>query len=176
MKSRVLAVVVLSCLACVTAVAQKTNIDWDRQENFSQFHTYAWEQSPHPAHGLWHQRIIDAVDQQLQAKGLQKVDSNPDLWVTYSKSIHDQKTLVGTGYTFGPAWYWGPWGYNGAPTYNSYVTKWATLVVELADAKNKQVLWRGSATDTVTDNSDKNIKKLDKAVDKLFRQYPPKGK
>ena len=61
MKSRVLAVVVLSCLPCVTAVAQKTNIDWDRQENLSQFHTYAWEQSPHPAHGLWHQRIIDAV-------------------------------------------------------------------------------------------------------------------
>jgi hypothetical protein len=176
MKSRVLAVVVLSCLACVTAVAQKTNIDWDRQANFSQYKTYAWEQSPNPAHGLWHQRIIDAVDQQLQAKGLQKVDSNPDLWVTYSKSIKDQKMLVGTGYNFGPAWYWGPWGYNGAPTYNSYVTKWATLVVELADAKNKQDLWRGSATNTVTDNSNKNIKNLDKAVEKLFKQYRPKGK
>ena len=48
-------------------------------------------------------------------------------------------------------------------------------MLELADAKDKQVLWRGSATDTVTDNSNKNIKNLDKAVAKLFKGYPPKG-
>ena len=83
---------------------------------------------------------------------------------------------MGTGYSYGPGWYWGPWGTPAGPvTYNTYVTKQATLVVELADTKNKQVVWRGSATDTVTDNSDKNIKKLDKAVDKLFKQYPPRG-
>ena len=179
MKSRILALVVLSCLACVTAVAQKTNIDWDRQANFSQYHTYAWEKSPHPANGLWDQRIVDAVDQQLAAKGLQKVDanSNPDVWVTYSKSIKDQKTLVGTGYGYGPGWYWGPWGGGGGPVmYNTWVTKEATLVIELADTKNKQILWRGAATDTVTDNSNKNINNLDKAVAKLFKGYPPKGK
>jgi hypothetical protein len=49
-------------------------------------------------------------------------------------------------------------------------------VVELADAKNKQDLWRGAATDTVTDNSNKNINNLDKAVAKLFKGYPPKAK
>jgi hypothetical protein len=49
-------------------------------------------------------------------------------------------------------------------------------VVELADAKDKEVLWRGAATDTVTDNSNKNINNLDKAVVKLFKGYPPKGK
>src|ERR1035437_11164827 len=85
MKSRILALVVLSCLAGVTAVAQKTNIDWDSQANFSQYHTYAWEKSPHPASGLWDQRITDAVDKQLQAKGLQKVDSYPDVWVKRSE-------------------------------------------------------------------------------------------
>jgi hypothetical protein len=178
MKSRILALVVLSCLACVTAVAQKTNIDWDRQANFSQFHTYAWEESPHPANGLWHQRIVDAVDKQLQAKGLQKVDpsANPDMWVSYSKSIKDQKTVVGSGYGYGPGWGWGAWGMGGPSMYNTYVTKEATLVVELADVKDKQILWRGSATDTVSDNSNKNINNLDKAVAKLFKGYPPKGK
>jgi hypothetical protein len=60
--------------------------------------------------------------------------------------------------------------------YNTWVTKEATLVIELADTKNKQILWRGAATDTVTDNSNKNINNLDKAVAKLFKGYPPKGK
>lgn len=176
MKIRIFAIVVLSLLVSGAAFAQKTNVDWDRQANFSQFHTYAWEKSPHPANGLWDQRIVDAVDQQLQAKGFKKVDSDPDLWVVYSKSIKDQKTLVGTGYNYGPGWGWGAWGGGGPVMYNTWVTREATLVVEIADAKDKQLLWRGSVTDTVTDNSNKNINNLNKAVDKLFKQYPPKGK
>ena len=176
MKSRILAVVILSCLACVTAVAQKTNIDWDRQANFSQYHTYAWEKSPHPAHGLWDQRIVNQVDKQMAAKGFTKVESDPDVWVVYSNSIKDQKTLVGTGYGYGPGWGWG-YGWGGGPvTYNTWVTKEGTLVVEIADAKDKQLLWRGSVTDTISDNSTKNINTLDKAVAKLFKGYPPKGK
>ncbi len=172
---RVLAFVVLSLLFAAVSFAQKTNIDWDRNANFSEFHTCAWEPSPNPAKGLWNQRIVDAVNRELQAKGLTLVDSNPDLWVVYSKSIHDQKQVVGTGYGFGPSWNWGYWGPS-AVRYNTYVTKQGTLVVEIADAKDHQLLWRGSVTDTLSDNNNKNISKLDKAVAKLFRDYPPKQK
>jgi Domain of unknown function (DUF4136) len=175
---RIFALVVLGLLASSAAVAQKTNIDWDRQANFSQYHTYMWQKSPHPAKGFWDERIMSAVDQQLQAKGLTKVDSNPDLWVVYSNSIHDQKEVVGTGYNYGPGWGWGGWGYMGptTTTYNTYVTKLGTLVVEISDVKQKDLLWRGSATDTISDNSNKNIKTLDKAVAKLFKGYPPTAK
>ncbi len=176
MMKRVFSVVVLSLLLSTLALAQKVDIDWDRSANFSNFHTYMWETSPRPARGLWHQRITDAIDQQLQAKGLTKVDSNPDMWVVYSNSIHDQKEVVGNNYGFGPAWGWGYWGAPTQTTYNTYVTKIGTLVVELADAKNKQILWRGNATDTISDNSNKNISNLDKAVAKLFKGYPPKEK
>ena len=91
MMKRVFSVALLSLLLSTLALAQKVDIDWDRSANFSTFHTYMWEKSPRPAHGLWHQRIIDPIDQQLQAKELTKVDSNPDMWVVYSNSIHDQK-------------------------------------------------------------------------------------
>lgn len=175
MCKRVLVFVVVIVVLAATAVAQKTNIDWDRSANFAEFHTYAWEPSPHPAQGFWNQRIVDAVNRELQAKGLKMVDSNPDLWVVYSKSIHDQKQVVGTGYGFGPGWYWGYWGPN-TVNYNTYVTKQGTLVVEIADAKDHELMWRGSVTDTLSDNNNKNISKLDKAVAKLFRNYPPKQK
>ena len=175
MSKRVLAFVVVTLVLAATAFAQKTNIDWDRSANFAEFHTYAWEPSPHPAQGFWNQRIVDAVNRELQAKGLKMVDSNPDLWVVYSKSIHDQKQVIGTGYRMGPGWGWGYWGPN-TVTYNTYVTKEGTLVVEIADAKDHELMWRGSVTDTLSDNSNKNIGKLDKAVAKLFRDYPPKQK
>jgi len=172
---RIFALAVLGLLVTSgVAVAQKTNIDWERDANFSQYHTYMWQKSPHPAKGFWDQRIMDAVDQQLQAKGLTKVDSNPDLWVVYSNSIHEQKELVGTGYNYGPYWGWGWWGGPTSVTYNTYVTKIGTLVVEMSDAKQHELLWRGSVSDTIKDNSEKNIKILDKAVAKLFKGYPPK--
>ena len=177
MKSRILALAVLSVLISTVAFAQKTNIDWDRTADFSNYHTYMWEKSPHPAKGFWDQRIVDAIEQQLAKKGFKKVDSDPDVWVVYSNSIHEQKETVGTGYSYGPGWGWGGWG--AAPStvvYNTWVTKEGTLVVDIADAKQKHLLWRGSVTDTISDNSNKNIKTLDKAVAKLFQGYPPKEK
>ena len=178
MYKRLFAVAVLCCLSSTLALAQKIETDWDRTANFANFHTYAWEKSPHPAKGFWNDRIIDAVNKELQAKGLSMVDAsaNPDMWVVYSNSIKDQKQVVGTGYSMGPGWYWGGWGGPSSVTYNTYVTKQGTLVVEIADAKNKQLLWRGSATDTISDNSNKNINNLNKAVTKLFQKFPPQEK
>jgi hypothetical protein len=175
MKKRILAGMVLCVLLSTAAFAQKVNIDWDRSANFGNFHTYMWEKSPHPAKGFWDQRIMDGVDKQLQAKGLTKVDANPDIWVVYSNSIHDQKQVVGTGYGMGPSWGWGYWGPSSV-SYNTYVTKLGTLVVELADVKGKDLLWRGSVTNTISDNSNKNINNLDKSINKLFQNYPPKEK
>lgn len=172
--NRQLVVLAFCLLVSAAALAQKTNVDWDRSTNFSQFHTYAWEPSPQPAKGLWDQRIIDGVNQQLQAKGLQLVQSNPDLWVVYTSHIHDQSQVVGTGYNFGPSWGWGPW-WGGPQTvaYTTFITKEGTLVVEMANAKTQELEWRGSVTDTIKDNSNKNIKTLDKSISKLFKNYPP---
>jgi hypothetical protein len=87
MKASISTILVVAMLMATAALAQKVNIDWDRGTDFSEFHTYAWQPSTHPATGLWDQRIIDAVNTQLQAKGYKLVESNPDLWVVYRNSI-----------------------------------------------------------------------------------------
>jgi Domain of unknown function (DUF4136) len=175
MKIRVSAILLLILLAAAAAVAQKVNVDWDRGTDFSEYHTYAWQPSTHPAKGLWDQRIVDAVNAQLQAKGFKLVDANPDLWVVYSNSIKKDQQVVGTGYTMGPTWGWGyGWGGPTTTTYNTYTTREGTLIVEIADTHGHRLLWRGSVTDTISDNSDKNIKKLNGAVNKLFKNFPPK--
>jgi uncharacterized protein DUF4136 len=43
---------------------------------------------------------------------------------------------------------------------------------DLFDTRTKQLLWRGSANDTLSDNSTTNIKNLDKGVEKMFKQLP----
>jgi Domain of unknown function (DUF4136) len=44
---------------------------------------------------------------------------------------------------------------------------------DLFDAKTKQLIWKGAASDTLSNNSNKNIKNLDKGVEKMFKQFPP---
>jgi hypothetical protein len=166
---------VLCLLVSTLAFAQKVNINADRSADFASYHTYMWEAGPNPAQGFWNQRIIDAVDKQLQAKGLTKVDANPDLWVVYSNSIKDEKSVAGAGYGLGPTWGWGNSGANAAVN-NTFIFRVGTLVVEIADTKTRQLIWRGSVSDTIDDKTNKNINILDKSVAKLFKGYPPKQK
>ena len=58
-------------------------------------------------------------------------------------------------------------------TVNTY--KVGTLVVDLFDPKTKKLMWRGSASDTLSDKSDKNIKNLNKGVGKMFKHFPPEA-
>ena len=174
MKTRLTFVLTLMLLSAATLFAQKVNVDWDRGTDFSKFKTYAWQPSPDPAKELWDQRVIDGVNQQLQAKGFQLVTANAQLWVVYTAHIKHEQQVVGTGYNMGPGWGWGYWGGPTTTTYNTYTYKEGTLVVEIADNNGRTLLWRGSATDTLADNSDKNIKKLNGAINKLFKNFPPK--
>jgi hypothetical protein len=50
-----------------------------------------------------------------------------------------------------------------------------TLVIDMYDAKTKQLLWRGTAGGTLSDKADKNEKKLEKAVAKMFKDFPPRS-
>ena len=59
-------------------------------------------------------------------------------------------------------------------TYQTYTTHEGTLIVDIADANGHQLLWRGSATNAISDNSDKNIKTLNNMMNKLFKNFPPK--
>ena len=61
------------------------------------------------------------------------------------------------------------------PRYSaSYVEKQATLIVDLVDNSNKQMVWRGVARDTLADSSDENLKNFTKAMDKMFKIFAPK--
>jgi hypothetical protein len=53
-----------------------------------------------------------------------------------------------------------------------------TLVIDMADAKKNQVVWRGMGVKEIdtTAKPDKRDKSINKAVEKIFKNYPPKKK
>ena len=48
-----------------------------------------------------------------------------------------------------------------------------TMIVDLYDAKNKSLVWRGIAQNTLkSNNGNKNSQMVSKAVQKMFKQWP----
>jgi hypothetical protein len=168
----IITVAVLFLVSAGSAFAQKVNVDYDHGANFAKYKSYAWIESKNRvASDLTHKRIIEAIEQQLTAKGVQKTDSNPDLLVVYNAGLKEEVSVQGYSYGYAP-YRWG----GGTVHVNKVVELRATLVVDLVDAQQQQLVWRGIATDTVSDNPEKNIKKINKAAEKMFKKFPPPGK
>jgi hypothetical protein len=87
----------------------------------------------------------------------------------------DQQTLDTFYDGFGGGWGWRRFGGGGfgEATTTTDTYKVGTVVVDLFATKTKQLIWRGAASDTLSDNSDKNIKNLNESVDKMFKHFPP---
>jgi hypothetical protein len=157
-----------------SAFAQKVQTDFDHQANFSQYKTYSWQEIK-PANSLWDARIKNAVDAQLAAKGWTQVPSGGDVAVVAIKTTQTQRTLQTFYDGMGGGWGWRRFGGGGfgdaTTTEQDY--KEGTLVIDFYDAKTKQLIWRGSAQDTLSDKAAQNEKNLDKGVAKMFKAFPP---
>jgi hypothetical protein len=164
--------VAMMMLASVVAVAQQVKTDYDRNANFTQYKTYSWS-SVKTKDPLLVDRIKSAVNSALAAKGLTQVDSGGDLSIVAMEITRNHQTL-NTFYDGGfGGWRWGGFG-DATTTTETY--KVGTLVVDLFDTQSKELVFRGSSSDTLSSNSDKNIKNLNKGVDKMFKRFPPEAK
>ena len=150
-----------------SAAAVKT--DYDRNANFAQYKTYSWErvQTRDP---LMVDRIKSAVNGSLAAKGLTEVPTGGDLSIVAIEVTHNQQTLDTFYNNFGGGRRFGGFG-DATTTTETY--RVGTLVVDLSDPATKKLVWRGSASDTLSDKSEKNIDNLDKGVVKMFKKFPP---
>lgn len=168
--------ILLLVVGAASANAQKVQVGADPNIDLSNFKSYAWTKGMGGSNPIIHQLIVDAVDRALTSKGLTKVETEPEITVViWAATESDMHTTY-------PSW---------SPSLNSIstgivvgtqtwpVTK-GTLVVSLSDTRTKNSLWRGQATDTLkhgpTGNAAKDAKsvekKIKKAVEKMFKQYP----
>jgi hypothetical protein len=170
---KILASVGIMLLAASASFAQQVKTDYDRSADFSQYRTYSWEkvQTQDP---LWVGRIKEAVNSTLAAKGWTQVPSGGSVAIVAIEMTQNQQTLDTFYNGFGGGWRWGGGFGDSTTTVDTY--KVGTLVVDLFDTNTKKLLWRGSASDTLSDKSDKNIKELDKGVQKMFDHFPPQPK
>jgi hypothetical protein len=174
MQKVMLALVGMTLVFAGMASAQQVKTDYDRSANFALYKTYSWEhiETKDP---LNVDRIKHAVNAVLAARGWRLVGSGADVAVVAMEITRDKQTLDTFYDGFGGGWGWRRFGGGGfgEATTTTDTYKVGTVVVDLFDTKTKQLIWRGAASDTLSDNSDKNIKNLNESVDKLFKHFPP---
>jgi hypothetical protein len=168
----------------IAAFAGGVRTDYDHSADFTQYHTYSWGkvQTSIP---FYTDRIKQAVDAKLQAKGWQLVPTGGSVTVFASDNVHNQKEVQtmydGFGGGWGGGWGWGGWGWglgNPGGFVDSDTTvsnqKLGNLVVDIFEGSSKKLLWRGLATEDLSTNADKNTKALDNDVNSMFKNFPPK--
>jgi hypothetical protein len=147
------------------ASAQEVIVDSVKGSRLASCATYSWSKG-HPAQDPFvDERIVDAVDAALARKGWKKIEDGAACLVAYHASVKDEKSVQ--------VWEPGGWRFRGGfASVDIRTVRSGMLVVDVADAASRRLLWRGIARDTLGDKPETNQKKLAKATQKMFKELP----
>jgi len=167
-----LAIAFAVLVAVPLAFAQKVNTDFDKTYDFSQIHTFAIVFGTPWNNPLQQQRAKEDIAKQLTSKGWKEVpdQNSADAVVAIHGAVTQQKS-VDTFYS-GGGWGWG----GGMAQTNVNTINVGEMVVDILSTRNKQTIFRATAMDELSDKPQKNTEKLDKAIEKMFKDFPPKAK
>lgn len=170
----------LLIIAVMTAACSTLQVaaDWDHTVDFSKYRTFALREGTKSKNPLIQNRIERAVTSTLQSKGQRLDPQNPDLLVYTHVRVSKEERIDYNTYGYGGWFGWGGWGAGGWATTTATVREIpvGTLIVDLVDAQKKALVWRGTASDTITDQEQVSQENIDKAVAKLFEKFPPPSK
>jgi hypothetical protein len=167
MKIRFALCAMIVCVTSAVAVGQQVSVNYNHNQSFSQFHTYAWasNNANQIQNSILAQVAQQDIDTAMQGKGFTKVQESqkPDLILSANGGMRQQ-----TSYTA-----WGMRGIGGGmggitPQQNVE----GTLIVDLYNASTQSLVWRGIAQDTLSNNGNKNQQMVGNAVNKMFKQWP----
>lgn len=149
------------------------NYDYNPTADFSSLKTYNWIPIPTAANidRINVDRMRNAVNTQLEAKGLEMKSDNPDFLIATHIAKKEKIDIESWGYNYG---YYSPGG-SGVSTF--YYEE-GTIILDFVDPKTKDVLWRGTAKGEVDDAAtpEKKEKRINEAIQKMLENFPPPSK
>jgi hypothetical protein len=174
--------VVAALLAFTSSLAhaQKIKVEFDKNIDFSKFKTYAWDPTPQPNNKpLLVTAIKGAINEELTTRGLKEVSANPDVYVQLYGAMDSDASISYSDLYYGAGGIapfdqsflvWG--AVPGSVT--TVVVHKGQLIVDVIDASQKRLAWRGQAKEKLSEKRQKALEQVNTAVEKMFAQYPVK--
>jgi len=155
------------------AWGQEFKVEYDKNRNFTQYKTFRFGEgelvTPKDQRQMTAEQadklVKDAMTRELESKGLQRVDSDADLVVSY---------VIGT-LARSDAGNVGPMGLTPGSMDRTYMKDYrqGNLVIDLNDRQDIKV-WRVNATMEMTSSNAEKI--ISEVIQKGFRKYPKPAK
>jgi hypothetical protein len=143
--------------------AQTIRVQWDHKVDFTRYQSFAWIEGTAAVDPEVNRILAESIENELSVRGIFPDEEEPDLQVVYHASARSEFELGG-GYRR-------DWKDSGAVTVDSHLA--GTLVVDLVDAEENRVVWRGIATATVSGDPKKARGRIPAVVQKMLADFPP---
>lgn len=172
----------LGTSGCATSARVGVSSDFDHSVNFRAYQTWSWypqqgrdtEGGPARSYeSFLDQRIRAAVEREMTAKGLTKVDQAPDVFVAYSAKVENKQRVNNNMMNPYGGWGMGGWGYGrgmGMMPVTEY--KAGTVILDIVDAKRKELAWRGIGVAQLDQNTINEAETF-RIVNSILGTYPP---
>ena len=121
--------------------------------------------------------LIESTTRELEAAGLKRVDSNPDLLVNFFVSTRETistrpSTTASMHHSRGRYSTWRGYSFGVSTTEVVQRTE-GTIAVDIVDPARNMLVWEGAASQRVTDSTRQNLQPVvDRAITDIFAQFP----
>lgn len=176
MKNLIFPILLLFLYSCssITVTA-----DYDKEVDFTSYKTFSllkWRaDNSRLINDFDKKRLEDAVINEMTARGYDYIKIGGDLAVSVFLILENKTDYTaytdyygGYGYYYGTPWGWGP----SRTTVSQYNYTLGTLIFNVFDAKQKRLIWQGTAIGEVDDNPLNRDNNIPKAVGEVFYRYP----
>jgi hypothetical protein len=179
---RLLAVGAIALLMAGCASGPDVRGDFDPAADFGRFRTFGFVEQAGTdagdARSITTTLLQNAAAREMQARGYVRSDT-PDLVINFHGRLEERVDIQSRpAPSMGPTWGyrgwagspWGGWGGTEVTTRRYNV---GTLVIDLVDLQQRQMVFQGSVQDTVTRQMQQNREQtINDAVAQIFARFP----
>jgi hypothetical protein len=167
-----------------TAFAQKVKVGYDKSVDFSRYKTYTWAEPAMPStRPMLYLMVVGSVEHELKNSGLQRADNDGDLilipaggmefGINTAAATPVLSTYGGLPLSIDATMWTGAGGT--ANLTGAYVPE-GTLQLQFVDRSTTKIIWNGTVSEKLdVENKKKSLDRIDKAIAKLIKQFPPKA-
>ena len=172
--------IAIGFLACMVACSStRVSYDYDKSTDFSKYQTYNYSEDAMnlPIQQLNRDRVLNAIDKEMTARGFTKSE-DPDVLVDLHAKTEEKRDATAT--TTSDGMYGNPWAWGYAPGFsttqinvNEYTE--GTLFINIVDAGMEKIVWQGIGRGALNEGNispEKREENINKAISKIFENYP----
>jgi hypothetical protein len=171
----------LSFLGCLLLQCSPVYVPYSKQvaeRDLSDYKTFKFSEMQVENESSWQpqaqnlEQVQQMIATELERRGISQVESDPDLLVNLGVVFSDEVQTRETDIRDAPM-YMGSRNYHWE-SQEVVVREYqeGTLMMDVVDADNEEMIWQGAVKSTMTSNREKMQKRVEAGIDQLFKSFP----